>query len=70
MKAPTKELLIKVQNEPGLCSKTEIREVYDWLSFLNDHLNLYKSVCGEPTGFTISAKLNDLVYYLKKSVDI
>jgi len=57
------ELLIKVQREPGLCSKDEINNAYWWLLDFRNKLELYKSACGEPAGLSVHSLMDKLEFY-------
>lgn len=59
-------LMLRVANEPGLCSKEDIKVVHDWLVSFNEQLKLYKSVYGEPAGLSVDSRLDGLKWYLNR----
>lgn len=63
----TAELLIKVRNAPGLCSKEEIQQVMDFYQDLWEKVSLFKEGVGyDPVGLTLPSFMDSLKYYLER----
>jgi hypothetical protein len=58
------KLLIKVANEPGLCTQDAIEDAIEWLEDFNELLDVYKAAYGDPVGFSVASKISRLKEYL------
>lgn len=65
---PDYKLLIKSANSPGLLTTQEIKTVNDWIKFFNSHLKAYKEAFGEPFGFSVDVRIENLNWYEKERV--
>lgn len=64
---PSKETMIKIANEPGLCNKSDIIEFNKWLMQFNIELKAYKEVFGDPVGSSVNSLLDKLKYYVERA---
>ncbi len=64
---PTKELLWKVHQRPGLCSREEIACAVEYFTKLQEMLTIYQDAHHYlPQGLTLTTALDTLHYYVDR----
>lgn len=60
-------MLLRVAQQPGLCTKEEIARASEFLEEYVTYRDLYRSVYGtDPVGWTLESRLDELKRYLER----